>query len=580
MLPSAWVFAHFLKGSDTSRRILSSSKIAQAAAEFSRPESLRDRYLGLDNCDQLRCALAYLTGDTGLVLEQEPFADPLVLSFLVYAAKNQSGTIRIFGFDEFESSLRPYMIRTLLDNAAESVESQPVTTWVWRMLNDITVIAGLGFQGQLKKKKTGGLTRTASSQIKKLTNAGSLLKSESGDNVSRLGIAYCRNRKILYETEHGFLFSQPAFRSWLAESPDQRYKDMVEFTFRYSGGWRQEMLHALINNRSGKWIKTSVFPEQDRQQAINTLLALRFSGVLELRKKGTGLVFGKPRFIGPDDISKTEIAVPADFTVIIPQEADSSDLFSFMQAGELGTLDRVYKGRIEKKIIADSLSRGVTGESILQWLTEWNAPVNVIETVREWLREFYRLYITERDLLVSGEKKITGQIESYEPLRSLLEPLSADAVYLIKRGNENRVREILAGLGFDYRMPGQDQFPAVPEAALSSDQSPVQEFYPLTQPDSEKPEPSVQMRNTKYGRELKQLETSEMLHVVDYAILTGQLLVFEYEGSPYIKKNTYVVDPISCQKGVEPIVEGEVSPGRSKKQFYLKRISRIGVLPK
>lgn len=155
MLPSAWVFAHFLKGSDTSRRILSSSKIAQAAAEFSRPESLRDRYLGLDNNNQLRCALAFLTGDTGLVLEQEPFADPLVLSFLVYAAKNQSGTVRIFGFDEFEQSLRPYMIRTLLDNAAEPVESQPVTTWVWRMLNDITVIAGLGFQGQLKKKKDG-----------------------------------------------------------------------------------------------------------------------------------------------------------------------------------------------------------------------------------------------------------------------------------------------------------------------------------------------------------------------------------------------------------------------------------------
>jgi hypothetical protein len=203
----------------------------------------------------------------------------------------------------------------------------------------------------------------------------------------------------------------------------------------------------LINNSSDKWIRTSVFPEQDRQQAINTLLALRFSGVLELRKKGTGLVFGKPRFIGPGDISKTEIVIPADFTVIIPQEADSSDLFSFMQAGELGTLDRVYKGRIEKTVIADSLSRGVTGESILQWLTGWNAPVNVIETVREWLREFYRLYITERDLLVSGEKKITGQIESYEPLRSLLEPLSADAVYLIKRGNETESGRFLRGWG-------------------------------------------------------------------------------------------------------------------------------------
>ena len=87
----------------------------------------------------------------------------------------------------------------------------------------------------------------------------------------------------------------------------------------------------------------------------------------------------------------------------------------------------------------------MTGESILQWLTEWNAPVNVIETVREWLREFYRLYITERDLLVSVKRRLPTDRIYEPPLRSLLELLSADAVYLIKRGNENRVREILRG---------------------------------------------------------------------------------------------------------------------------------------
>lgn len=581
LLPSAWVFAHFLEGAESSRRILSSSKIAQAVSEFSRPESLKKKYLELSPRDRLRCALAYLMGDTGLHFEQEPFTDPLILSFLVFGARNQAGVVRVFGFDEFEPALRELFITTILEVSAGDVETPPLPQWPWRVLNDITVLAALGSQKQLKKKKSGGLTRGTSSQIKKLIDSGSQFKTENGDSIAKLGISYCTARRILYETEQEYLFNKAAFESWLSETSQKRVEDLIEFTFDEAGGWRRELFLELIDKSGGKWLKTSVFPPQDRPGAVETLRAFRFAGLIDLKKKGSEAVFTKVHTINPDSVSNLSVVIPADFSAIIPQEIDSLNLFRFTQAGVLSSLDRVYKGKIDKSVLSDTLSSGVEGEIILQWLAKCNAPLNVMETVREWLREFSRLYITERCLLVSNEKKVTSQIESFEPLRSLLEPLSADTVYVIKKGFEGRAREVLSGLGFDYRMPGQDRPPSVPEdTGFYEPPVSLPEFYPLVQPDYAQPEPSVQMRSTKYGRELKKLETSELVHVIDYAILTGQQLVFEYMGSPYIKQNTYIISPLSCQKGIEPMLEGEVSPNRSKKQFYIRKISRIGVLPK
>ena len=85
------------------------------------------------------------------------------------------------------------------------------------------------------------------------------------------------------------------------------------------------------------------------------------------------------------------------------------------------------------------------------------------------------------------------------------------------------------------------------------------------------------MRGTKYGSELKVLDTSEIVHVIDYAILTGGVVSFDYEGSPYLKQGIYTVKPLSFQKGIDPAFEGEVTRTKSKKMFYLRKIRKIGV---
>jgi hypothetical protein len=174
---------------------------------------------------------------------------------------------------------------------------------------------------------------------------------------------------------------------------------------------------------------------------------------------------------------------------------------------------------------------------------------------------------------------VTFQLNSFEPLRKLIQPVSAHALYIINKGEEQNVRSILSSLGFDYRMSGQDTEVTVNESAEKELLTVSSRWVPYVETRSE--EVDIQsMRGTKYGTELKKLDINETVHVIDYAILTGQQLSIDYEGSPYIKDGLYTFKPHNCEKGIDPVVEGEVLKTKSRKRFYIKKIRKIGVVSK
>jgi hypothetical protein len=336
------------------------------------------------------------------------------------------------------------------------------------------------------------------------------------------------------------------------------------------------LLEALLQKEI--WIPIGIFPEKTQNQIFDVLKGLRFAGIVELRKKEKDIFFCKTKpQIAPSNNDVKKVMILPDFSVVIAQETESNELYRFAQVGTFVTFDRVYKGKIDKIVLGDALSRGSEGNGILEWLEFWHAPGNVTETVREWLREFSRLYITDRSLLISSDERVTRQIDSFVPLRELIEQVPSHAIYMIKKGNEGKVREILQNLGFDYRMPGQDVDHEIPQ--LTTDDQLLNQppqWVPLIEPKSLEGEPQS-MRGTKYGCELKVLDLSETTHVIDYAILTAQNLIIDYEGSPYIKEGIYTIKPLSCQKGIEPVLEAEITRTHSRKQIYIKKIRKIGV---
>jgi hypothetical protein len=578
MLPSTWVFEHFLKSSNEPRKILSSSMISEAAEHFKTQVSLINQFAKLDKEDQLRCALVYLSGDNGIFLNEEPvFENSLVKSFLAFAAKDGGGDTKLFGFSEFEPHLRDVLVQTIIESAAVHDAHPSSTVPLYRSLNDITVIASLASWKELNKKRSGGLTRATSIQVKKLIDFGSV-KNESGDFIANMIISYGIKEEFIFESGLQYLLNQEAFERWLLKSASDRQDSLLKFVFEYTGGWNLKFTKALLAKAHDVGLSISVFPEDDRKQVADILRAFRFAGLIDIHKKGNDFHFRVSKPVSYIDTKNHKITILPDFSAVIPQEIDQSQLFHFSQSGKLILFDRVYKGVIDRAVLSDSISRGVGSDSIVKWLASWQAPANVIETVKEWIREFHRLYVTEGAILVSVDEKVTRQINLYNPLRSLIEPLSAHTLFRIKKGQESQVREILKSMGFDYRMPGQDK--EIPAQISNEPVINESQWNPVVEQEEKREKTVSSMRGTKYGAELKELELNEIIQVVDYAVLTSQLLAIDYEGSPYIKPNTYVVSPVSCQRGIEPVLEAEIPRTRTRKRFYIKKIKRIGVVSK
>jgi hypothetical protein len=597
-LPTQWVFEHFLKKDPAVRQILSSSAINDRIKQFSLPGALSALYRSLDPEDQVKCALSYLMGSTGLTAARSvDLSDGLIRSFLVYALRNKRGEVRYFGFPEFEATLRPLCASKLASAAVRGKTPVPAQERPGNCANDIVMTAVLASQGVLAKKKQGGLTRNSLLKMEKLTHAASLLQEQ--ECLAAMLVNYCTHAGIICENEAGYYLDAGRFDSWLKREVKDRSADILSFAEEFSGSWRTDLLRETVRIADDAWLSCTVFPEEARNEAIDTLRILGWAGVVGLSRVGTDTVFGEPRVGEPHDRQSASVLRSAspgrsngavilmpDFSALISPDAPPEILYRFGKTGDAQSLDRVYKGTINRDILNNSLSCGLEGAEILSWLDEWGAPPNVIATVREWVREFYRLYLSSGPMLVTTDEKVSRQIASFGPLKLHLEPVPSHAVFRIKRGSEEKVREFLGQMGFDHRMPDPDRsapLPPVagvsctgtggaePPAAIDDDWEPV-----IHLSDKDETANALVLRGKKYGAGLKTLDLNEIMHIIDYATLTGTELVLDYAGSPLIKKGEYTVTPGSCNKGADPLLEATLKNGL-KKQFHIRRISKIGV---
>jgi hypothetical protein len=579
MLPPAWVFEKFVyAGEAAARKILSSSMIDEAAAKFIDENVLKEHYCSLSESDQLACALVYLCGDYGFrVVDFSGFENPLILSFLVYAGSNAENEVRLFGFHEFRKPLLSLFVNVIAKLCPSAGIIDAVTVWNYQCVNDITMTTALAAQGILKRRKNGSLVRVGITQLRKVIDVYHPVKGDQDDFITKIMLGYCLQEHLLYQNDAEYMFNKAAYTRWNSLDRDERYKSIRAYTLDFKGGvWLQLILAILDKN---VYLSTDLFPSYFQDEMFEVLASVVFISDVAIRKISNSFVFCKSLPVTRVQNQAPGVIILPDFSVIIIRESDTFDLYIFTQVGTVLGFDKVYKGEIDKKVMCDSLSRGTDGTLIIEWLTKWGAPSNVIETVKEWLREFYRLYITDRHVLISSDEKVTFQINSFEPLRKLIQPVSAHALYIINRGEEQNVRSILSSLGFDYRMSGQDTEITIQMSDPKEQQTTSAKWIPYVETRPEEVD-TQSMRGTKYGTELKKLDINETVHVIDYAILTGQQLSIDYEGSPYIRDGLYTFKPHNCEKGIDPVVDGEVLKTKSRKRFYIKKIRKIGVVSK
>lgn len=583
-LPPAWVLENFFKEDRSSRKILSSAMIEESARKFTVAEELERRFFSLSTGERYRCAKVYFLEKTGCAAASgNGFEDPLVTAFLAYAAKNQRGQVRIFGFREFEPLLRKALVTTILEGASTDGSHPPLPVWKWRCLNDITLVASLSTQHLLARKRTGKLSVAALKTVKKLIHFGPLHKTEDVEYLSGAIIGYCVAKNLLSETEREYLFCPSAFSGWFSAGLEERTDDVLEYMLSYCGLSPDsiDLIRSLCARAETRWVGCSWIGDNDRTAVRRILLLLQFCGLIEVRKSTGGLLFQLvPKEEGRQPDGEQPVVIMPDFTVIMPQECLPATVFTFTRFCKFHSLDRVYHGTIEKQTLTEALSGGMSSERIISSLRQCRAPVNVLESVREWIREFHRLSISTESMLLTGDENVAAQVAAFEELQPFIEKVPVHTLFRIRPGCENSVRDVVRKLGFDDRMSRmRRQDDPVTEHDLLQDIQDAVEWTLIVEgePDTVRPSPAI--RGTKYGAELKELELSEVVQVIDYAILTSQRLAFSYEGSPYVRKGIYTITPILCSKGAEPMLEGELQRTGTRKRFYLKKICAIGVVP-
>ena len=598
-LPHEWILDNLVLGGDGSRRIISSVMIREAVAKFSVPAALVLRFKALSTELRLRCAQVYLMGGNGLLLN-EPDAvskEPLLASLLVYAAQREDSVgpngqvVRLFGFPEFEPALRPVMAEALAEAGYVGECTPHAAPPPWRPLNDVAALCSLAFQGQLRRSLHGGLARSALNALRKLANDPTLTGRSVPEGLpghpAGFLIGYCLHDALILDAGPDYLLNRQKFAAWSEKSMKERMHRLTNYAAEYLSGFGFDLARGLLLRCEGRWMSVnSLVPEAERPLLARALGALEFLGCLHTGHSSGALRFA-PHKRDDDDIDKLyakqaarDTVVMADFTVVIPQEAPPSEIFGFSAVGLLTGFDKVYKGQITKSTVSSALRAGVDAAEIREWLRARRASANVAKTVDEWIREFERLFVSHDAAVFVSDEKTAKAISGLEPLRKHLVKVDTHTVFRIRPGSEHKVLDILEKLGFDTRVPdGQAEAAAKHEDVPTDGSSEKKPWKPLTKFSSAAKNPTPPaMKRTKYGSGLKSLELNEMIHVVDYALLTGSSLVIDYEGSAYIKESIYTVTPVWIDRGIDAAVDAEIPCVRGRKRFFLSKIKRIGVI--
>lgn len=580
------VYKHLIKDSSAGRRIVSSATVRHLGEQFSSPESLAERFLSLPDDLKFVCALAYLHGDQGIPAERIGSFDQnrLLRSFLVWAARDENGASYYVGFDEFEEGLRPLLAETIAGNARAELGCFGPTRLPWFCLNDLIMIAGLAAQGQLRRTKGGTLTKTSSMALERLLHLARPDISGGTAESASLLLEFGMDQGFLTFKDSAYsLFHTPLLK-WLERPLSEQYREFVEFTAHFTGSWRYSLLLASVPEPGNPWLSARALSRNaDETETVDLLRAFAYVGAITIcSTENDVLVTCPPEQYYPwkgDDASipESNIIVMPDFSAILPQESLPSDLYWFMRLGTIGSLDKVYKGKISRKIIHESLCQGIAGSILLECLSKWQAPHNIVATVAEWIREFSRVSVVSDTFLISTEQRVSSELGSYEPLKQYLEPLPAHQVYRIRPGSESKVEEILFSLGFD---PRTSKEPVPPRSRIPRHRDQTHVFRrPVTRfaGVSAEKDSDVTLKSGKYSSEMKELDFNEMLHVIDYALLMGYQLHFEYRGTPGVKKGTYHVVPHSLERGTAPMLVAELADSTMTRTFLVKEIAKLGV---
>jgi hypothetical protein len=615
-LPGSFVYERFLKRSGPERKIVSASTIQDIKTAFATDKNLKEAFSKLSKEAQCAVSLAYLFGEQGVPclslgrnlpksggkseknnappretgIAFPGFDEECIGSFLVYAAQDSQGARFYVGFDEFEPKLRGLLCRAIVEMARTTSEKDTHPALPGLCVNDISAIVSLAAQGKLAKIKNGHFSKASEQYTGKLLHGCHAPFDWVAGQTRPAAFAfeYAYRRGLLSFRDDRYVPDHGRMCAWISRPLQELHADVVDFALSYLPVWRKTMIDEIGSLRDNPWLSSMAFGPDLSNRVSRDIKVLAYFGLVECQKIPGDLLFRASRPGGPGKTAagkprlSPRVMILPDFTALLPQEIAPDELYWFSRIGHLNSLDKVYKGTIAREVILDSLSAGIDGASMLDLLRRWQASANIMETVREWIREFSQVFMETGAIVVSAEEKVTKRLNSFGPLSAFLEPVRGHCVFRVAKGKEDLVAGLLTNMGFDHRPPmvlrqektGDHRTASelvIESSAGAVDLSPIVNFE-IT-PEA----PPLVLQQGKYSSQLKALEITELMHVIEYSLLMGNRLRIEYAGSPGIRKGIYQVRPLQYHKGPGSGLEAESGRMCVKKIFVLDRILKIGV---
>lgn len=580
-LPAEVVLNRFSKEESGKRKILSSRMLSNMISESISITSVKERFENLSENSQKLVLYSYLCGAGGInvsINKQEK--EELLNSFLVYLMADNNFCEYLYGFSDLDKIFENEFNLEFLSFFKQENCEKGLPFFRYRAINDLIAILNVAARGELKLKKNGELTLSANSELKKITHISvdSLHLGKKNSVILfifKFLLHFAFEQGLIYKKDGMLLVSYCRAYEWVSQSPEDIYSTLTRSAIDYCGRWNVNILNKIT--KEGDHFN---FISSNIKEVIDSLQLLHYSGLIGASKTGKDI-----SICAIDDLWEAEdkpgtVVILPDFSVMISQTIYPELLYVFCRIGKLIKLDKVYKGKIDKETLADSLSNGLDGEYVIKFLEKWNAPSNIIVSVKEWINEFHRVSIDSGKFVFISDKETVDAIGEHPQLSEYIEEVKAVSVYRIKPGYENRVISTLDSFGFDVRSQSygepdsKEPISFLPRTdRTSSNLKLISDFMTLAAEEKREEFGG----GGKYSSTLKELSHHDMMQVIDYALLMESDLVIDYRGSEGVRKGVYTGEPLKITGPNGSLLELTESDSGKRVVLTIDYIFRIAV---
>lgn len=582
-LPAEVVLNRFSSDSRETRKILSSRMMAEMIEAATSVDSVKERYEKLSTSAQSILLLTYLCGSGGIKISlSKDVKAELLNSFLIYLMVDDDSCEYLYGFSDIDEILSDNFQDDYTQYFGIESDTAPQPFFKYRALNDLVSLLNLASREELKLKKNGEPTLSTNSELKKITHISVDTihfgkKSIILSYISKFLLHFAFEQGLIYRQDNMFLVSYKHASDWISKNVDEINDTLLRSALDYCGRWNIDILTSLTNNEKHyDFLKGNV---EDISDALQLLYYCGFIGACKSSKHLSVCAVEKLWDIDPEDTAGSILILP-DFSVMISQTISPELLYEFSRIGKLLKLDKVYKGKIDKEALSDSLSNGLKGEVVIAFLEKWRAPSNIIMSVKEWINEFHRVSIDEGKFIFISDNETVAAIGEHPQLEEYIEEVKTISVFRIKPGYESRVMSTLDSFGFDIRNQNikepdsKEPTPLLPRAERHfKDLKLVSDFISPAIEDAD----SGFVGGGKYSNTLKELSHHELMQVIDYALLMDSDLVIDYKGSEGVRKGMYTGEPQKITGPNGSLLEITESDSNKRIVLIIDQISRIAV---